>query len=392
MSIQLTLTIALAVTSTATTSEATRVMLMPIASSDTTINQNTKDALQEVFSKELEDIRTQVTVGSWPTQGSKSKRVASGANQDADKTLAAVEKKISQGKRSLQKRRYQRARRSFTAASTMLRANAALMGEPGTWVRCQRLIALTQFRQGKKQAARATLAAMLPLAGESTAKPGTFSKKFTELEATVRAAAASAKTGSLHVAQGQHVETVYVDGQAIGRTPLIVESVAPGTHLVRLERNGAFRSTVVDVVSEQRTEANFATKKVRAKSVVERIEHNRFDATVRRAALERAKKAGAHVVVVASLDRSIVGMVYTAFMGRVSDGTWTRLGPVRADMDLLSASVGLSDLADQLKVEQRSAGIAMGNQVHSFRPEQALAASTPSIVRPARTVILARNP
>ena len=109
-------------------------------------------------------------------------------------------------------------------------------------------------------------------------------------------------------------------------------------------------------------------------------------------AMEKAKKSGAQVVVVASLERSIVGMVYTAFMGRVSDGTWTRLGPVRADMDLLSASVGLSDLAAQLKSEQNSAGIAMGNQVHTFRPEHALAVQTPSIARPARTVVLARNP
>lgn len=390
MSIQLTLTIALAIASSAPANEATNVMLMPITSSDKTIDSNTKNGLQEVFKKELADLQTQVTIGSWPDQAKKSKSIASQSNKSAEQIIAAVEQQISRGKRSLRKRRYQRARRSFTVASNMLRANAEMLQSPQAWVRCQRLIALTQFRQGKKQAARTTLAAMLPLAGNAPAKAGTFSKKFTALEADVRTEATSAKAGSLHVARGNQVETVYVDGKAMGRTPLIIEAVAPGTHLVRLERNGTFRSTVVDVVSEQRASTNFAAKKARAHSVVERIEQNRFDATVRRAALERAKKNGADIVVVASLERSIVGMVYTAFMGRVSDGTWTRLGPVRADMDLLSASVGLSDLAAQLKAEQHTAGIAMGNQVHTFRPEHALATHSPSIARPARTVSFTR--
>jgi hypothetical protein len=178
----------------------------------------------------------------------------------------------------------------------------------------------------------------------------------------------------------------------MGRTPLNIEAVAAGAHVLRLERNGTHRSMVVTVASKQRAEATFEVKKVQAKSVTDRIQQNRFDATVRQVALEQAKIGGAQVVVVASLERSIVGMVYTSFMGRVSDGTWTRLRTVRPDVDLLNAKVGLGSLSAEIKTKQHTPGDEMGHEQHSFRPAHALASGSPSIAHRARTVFFARNP
>jgi len=392
MSIQLTLTIALAVASSTSANEATNVMLMPIASSDATIAEGTMDALQVAFQKELADLKTQVSVGTWPTASkSHASRTDSTSKNPAD-TLARVEGYIKRGKRSLRKRRYQSAHRSFQAAVNTLHANADALEDTKPLVRSQRLVALSQYRQGKKRSARNTLAAIVTLPGSEAPKPGTFPKKFMALEASVRAESSTRAPGSLHVAQGNKVETVYLDGKAMGRTPLNIEAVAPGAHVLRLERNGTHRSMVVTVASKQRAEAAFEVKKVHAKSVTDRIQQNRFDATVRQVALEQAKKGGAQVVVVASLERSIVGMVYTSFMGRVSDGTWTRLRTVRPDVDLLNVKVGLSSVSAEIKTKQHTPGDEMGREQHSFRPVHALASGSPSIAHRARTVFFARNP
>ena len=389
MSIQLTLTIALAVVSSAPANSTTQVMLMPLASSDTTINVNTMRALQDALQKELADINTSVSHGEWPAQKASAAKVGSKPSAQVA-TLEVVESHINKGKRSLRKRRYRSAQRSFQAAISALHADASVLEDVTPLVRSHRLLALSQFRRGKKQAARQQLAAIAALSQGSQPKAGTFSKKFMAFEAEVQSQSSKAALGSLHVEQGEKVETVYLDGKVMGRTPLIIENVSAGHHVLRLERYEGKRSVVVSVKANEQTRATFKAPKAVAKSVTERIQQNRFDATVRQVAIKQGRAKGADIVVVASLERSIVGMVYTAFMGRVSDNTWTRLKTVRPDMDLLSAKVGLGDLAAEIKVKQDTTGDDMGTTLHTFRPVHAMASASPSISRRARTVSFAQ--
>jgi hypothetical protein len=375
---------------TADSNITTRVLLMPIASSDTTIAVGTMDALQGALQNEIVDLTTSVSQGAWPVSSAKAKTSGTKATPKAS-TATVVESHIKQGKRSLKRRRYKSAQRSFEAAISALHRDASVLSDATPLVRAHRLLALSQFRRGKKQAARNQLAAVAAIAGEAP-QAGSFPKKFMALEADVRATNAKQALGSLHVEQGEKVEIVYLDGKVMGCMPLIIENVTPGHHVLRLERYEGKRSALVKVTSAKRTQASFQVAKEEAKSVTERIQQNRFDATVRKAALKQARKSGADIVVVASLERSIVGMVYTAFMGRVSTGTWTRLRTVRADMDLLNAKVGLGDLATELKAEQQNAGTNMGRDLHTFRPVHAMASASPSISRRARTVFFARNP
>jgi hypothetical protein len=376
---------------TADSNVTTRVLLMPIASSDTTMATDTMDALQSALQNEIVDLTTSVSQGTWPASSAPKAKTSSVPAKSNTSTATVVESHIKQGKRSLKRRRYKSAQRSFEAAISALHRDASVLTDVTPLVRAHRLLALSQFRRGKKQAARNQLAAVVAIAGEQP-QAGSFPKKFMALEADVRAKNAKQTLGSLHVEQGEKVETVYLDGKVMGRTPLIIENVTPGHHVLRLERYEGKRSAVVKVASAKRTQASFQVAKEEAKSVTERIQQNRFDATVRQAALKQARKSGADIVVVASLERSIVGMVYTAFMGRVSSGTWTRLRTVRADMDLLNAKVGLGDLAAELKAEQQNAGTNMGRDLHTFRPVHAMASASPSISRRARTVFFARNP
>jgi len=376
---------------TADSNVTTRVLLMPIASSDTTMASDTMDALQSALQNEIVDLTTSVSQGTWPASSAPKAKTSSAPAKSNTSTATVVESHIKQGKRSLKRRRYKSAQRSFEAAISALHRDASVLSDVTPLVRAHRLLALSQFRRGKKQAARNQLAAVAAIAGEQP-KAGSFPKKFMALEADVRAHNAKQALGSLHVEQGEKVETVYLDGKVMGRTPLNIENVTPGHHVLRLERYEGKRSAVVKVASAKRTQASFQVAKEEAKSVTERIQQNRFDATVRQAALKQARKSGADIVVVASLERSIVGMVYTAFMGRVSSGTWTRLRTVRADVDLLNAKVGLGDLAAELKAEQQSAGTNMGRDLHTFRPVHAMASASPSIARRARTVFFARNP
>jgi hypothetical protein len=376
---------------TADSNITTRVLLMPIASSDTTIAAGTMNALQGALQNEIVDLTTSVSQGAWPASPAAKVKTSNAKATSNTSTATVVESHIKQGKRSLKRRRYKSAQRSFEAAISALHRDASVLSDVTPLVRAHRLLALSQFRRGKKQAARNQLAAVAAIAGEQP-QAGSFPKKFMALEADVRDNNAKQALGSLHVAQGEKVETVYLDGKVMGRTPLIIENVSPGHHVLRLERYEGKRSAVVKVASAKRTEASFQVAKEEAKSVTERIQQNRFDATVRKAALKQARNSGADIVVVASLERSIVGMVYTAFMGRVSTGTWTRLRTVRADMDLLNAKVGLGDLATELKAEQQNAGTNMGRDLHTFRPVHAMASASPSIARRARTVFFARNP
>jgi hypothetical protein len=375
---------------TADSNITTRVLLMPIASSYTTIAAGTMNALQGALQNEIVDLTTGVSLGAWPTSSAAKAKTSSAKATSNTSTSTVVESHIKQGKRSLKRRRYKSAQRSFEAAISALHRDASVLSDVTPLVRAHRLLALSQFRRGKKQAARNQLAAVAAIAGEQP-QAGSFPKKFMALEADVRDNNAKQALGSLHVAQGEKVETVYLDGKVMGRTPLIIENVSPGHHVLRLERYEGKRSAVVKVASAKRTEASFQVAKEEAKSVTERIQQNRFDATVRKAALKQARNSGADIVVVASLERSIVGMVYTAFMGRVSTGTWTRLRTVRADMDLLNAKVGLGDLATELKDEQAKAGTNMGRDLHTFRPVHAMASASPSLARRARTVSFARN-
>jgi hypothetical protein len=376
---------------TAESNITTRVLLMPITSSDATMAADTMDALQDALQNEIVDLTTSVSQGTWPASSAPKAKTSGATAKSNTSTATVVESHIKQGKRSLKRRRYKSAQRSFEAAISALHRDASVLSDVTPLVRAHRLLALSQFRRGKKQAARNQLAAVVAIAGEQP-QAGSFPKKFMALEADVRAKNAKQTLGSLHVEQGEKVETVYLDGKVMGRTPLIIENVTPGHHVLRLERYEGKRSAVVKVASAKRTQASFQVAKEEAKSVTERIQQNRFDATVRKAALKQARKSGADIVVVASLERSIVGMVYTAFMGRVSSGTWTRLRTVRADMDLLNAKVGLGDLATELKAEQQNAGTNMGRDLHTFRPVHAMASASPSISRRARTVFFARNP
>jgi hypothetical protein len=159
--------------------------------------------------------------------------------------------------------------------------------------------------------------------------------------------------GSLLVESTPPGAGTFVDGVAIGATPIHLKDIPPGLHLWRvLLPSGEAAGSVVQIVPGQSSRVSAQAPGSDPESkLLAALTQNRIDQSVLEAAAAHAKGLQADLVIFGGLSREGRSLALDSFVLKAASGEVKRLPRSTFDAELLSAGMAFYDLAGRLAKE-----------------------------------------
>jgi PEGA domain len=215
------------------------------------------------------------------------------------------------------------------------------------------LLSAVQFNAGRDEEAARSLAQGLALAPSREPPLASTSPLFARVVAAARTSILQSAKGTLRVESTPSGAAVFIDGVAMGATPLQVGEVPPGLHLWRvLLPSGEAAGGLVQIAPSQSARVSARTPGSDPESrLLAALSENRIDQPAVEAAREHARSVQADMLIFGALSREGRSLALDSFVLKVSSGEVKRLPRFNFDTELLSAGVEFYNLAGRLAKE-----------------------------------------
>lgn len=258
-----------------------------------------------------------------------------------------------------------RNKRKFADASALLKQatqqlleHSMGLADIGELADALSLYSAVLYQTGRDEEAATVLKNALSLDQKRDVPLAATSALFAKVVANSRQAVRDAPQGQLLIESAPSGAAAFVDGNALGATPLLVRDVPSGQHLWRIVLpSGEVVGGVAAVNAGGPTKVKGVAAAVDAETrLMSTLTGNTVDAAVVAAAAEHAKAHGADVVLFGALSKKGKGLVLDAFTFRASNKEVRRLPAMAFDSDLLSAGVEFYNLTGKLAQDSGRSG------------------------------------
>lgn len=212
------------------------------------------------------------------------------------------------------------------------------------------LLAAVQYVTGQDEKGQASLDQALVLAGSRELALQKTSPLFSKVVDQRRKAVASAAKGALLIESSPAGAAVFLDGVAVGSSPLSVKDVPPGLHAWRVKLpSGAISGGLVEIASGKEAKVVGEAKGADPESQLQAaLAQNSLDQKAIAAAKEHAKSLNAELLILGALSREGKGLALDGFLFTAESGELKRLPRKTFDNELLSAGMEFFNLAGEL--------------------------------------------
>lgn len=228
------------------------------------------------------------------------------SDPDAEASLAAAKKGYEESLAAFEQKNYEDAERKVRATIKELQTAVAAMRNCSPLCDASALYAATLHQRGDVEEAKLVLIDLIALNPTFELNPKRFSREFILLRAQVATSRNAQLRGNALVKSRPSGARVFVDGEFQGFTPVTLQTLPIGKHLLRVERPGFKQSGQILEISPDETEVSAELSPT--------SEYQSYDAQLDKVASEVARSNGQGKAVVAlgrslKLDRAILGTV-----------------------------------------------------------------------------------
>lgn len=285
---------------------------------------------------------------------------AGSAVPSQDAALAArakADKYVAAGQKLLERLTFGKAEKAFQAAINSYGAAASTLEDATPVIEAYVGLAEVHARQGDEDKAREALGAVARLDPEHELDKAKYPPLFITTHQTVRAEVMKEDKGVLVIDRTGAGAVVTVDGREVGEAPVKVLGLPPGTHFVRVVKEGAgvFGKTVtLSAGGEETVSPGFTS--LDADGPLDLLALNRFSNAGAKKVAAAAKAAGLKTAVVGALGKNAAGVPTVLVAVDAESGKASRIGPLEFDGDLLNLSIEGLEAREQLSalVEKKS--------------------------------------
>ena len=272
------------------------------------------------------------------------------AASSAEEALEKARKEVNDAKDLRGKKKFRLADEALVRALTQYKTGAPALTDVAEVVDAYALLSAVQFNTGRDEDGARSLNQALTLAPERELPLAQTSALFGRVVADARKALKDGPKGSALIESSPSNAPVFIDGLALGSTPLVVKDIPPGMHLwrVTLPSGEAVGGTFDVAGGKQSAVKAVSSSKDPESRVLTSLAQNRVDADLLSAAKEYAKASEADLVVFGALSREGKGLTLDAFLFANSSGEIRRMGRASFDTELLNAGMEFFNLAGEL--------------------------------------------
>jgi hypothetical protein len=272
--------------------------------------------------------------------------------------LAAARKSVEEAKELRKKRKFRLADEALTKAIASYKQFAPGVQDVAEVVDAYALQSAVQYNTGRDDDGLKSLQTALALAPDRDLPLAATSALFARLTTDTRKAVKAANKNLLVVESSPAGGAVFVDGVALGGTPLQVTQVPAGLHFWRVVlANGETVGGVVDVVSGKTAKVSGAsTTKDPESRMLASLAQNKVDPELVAAAKEQAGAVQADLLLFGALSKEGKGLALDSFLYVAQGGEVRRLQRTTFDTELLSAGMEFYNLAGALTAKGSKVG------------------------------------
>ncbi|MCY1016567.1 PEGA domain-containing protein [Pyxidicoccus sp. MSG2] len=242
-------------------------------------------------------------------------------------------------------RDFARAEAALGRALDAYAAGAAQLTDASELADTYALRAAVRYATGRDADAAASLTQALALAPNRHLPLAATSPLFAKTVERVRAAQESGPRGGVRFESVPSGLAVTLDGRPVGTAPLRVTDVPPGAHLWRsVLPSGDAVGGVVEVAPDKQAVVQVRPSGTGPDAALAlALASNRLDAAALEAASALGRAAGADLVVLGTVTRTVTGLAVDAFVLAPGDTAPRRLARLSVDTELLEASAPLRE-------------------------------------------------
>ena len=224
-------------------------------------------------------------------------------DEAAEAALRRAEAGLTESKAAWESKDYDEAEKRLRATLKEYAKASGALRECGGLCEAQALYAAALHRRGDVDEARLAVMDLLALKPDYELPPRRFERDFAAFRTQVASSSSTALRGKVQVKSKPPGARVYVDNELQGYTPMSVDTLAQGKHLVRVERPGHAAWSELIEVSPDGLELDA--------ELIPSDDFRSYDEQLTRAAADVGKaKAGASLVGIGKqlgVDRSLTG-------------------------------------------------------------------------------------
>lgn len=159
-------------------------------------------------------------------------------DEDAEASLKRAETGFSESKSAYEAREYEDAERKLRATIKEYEKAAAAMKDCGNLCEAMALYGATLHRRGEVDEARLAVQDLIALAPTYELPLKKFDKEFISFRAQIATSSTAALRGNVAVKTTPPGARIYLDGEFMGYSPMTLQTLTIGKHMVRIERPG----------------------------------------------------------------------------------------------------------------------------------------------------------
>ncbi len=325
-----------------------RVAVVPFAALSGDVPQRSGQKAAAMFSSELKSADGFALVDV-------RKQAAPDPHAEA---LEAARAAVKEAEGLRKTRKFSAAEAALTKALEHYKEGAAGLTEVGELQDAYVLLSAIQFNTGRDDEGHKSLDTALGLSPTRELPLAKTSPLFTRVVNDTRARLEKAPRGTLLVESTPAGAQVFVDGVALGNTPLQINDVPPGLHTWRVQLpTGESAGGVAQVTGAKQTKVHGEGKGQDPESrIVSALSQNKLDQVVVEAARQHATSVEADMLIFGALSRDGKGLALDSFVLEVSSGQLKRLPRSVFDAELLSAGMEFYNLVGKLASEGLKVG------------------------------------
>lgn len=265
--------------------------------------------------------------------------------------LERARQKVAEAREHRAKKKFRLAEEALTQALADFRAAASVLTEVGEVIDAYALLSAVQYNTGRDEDGRKNLVTALAMGPSRELPLAATSPLFGRLVQELRAGVQLGPKGSLLIESSPPSAAVFVDGVAVGSTPVRVKGVPAGLHVWKVALpSGENAGGVVEIAgtSQVKVSGQAAGKDPESK-LLARLSENKLDPEVIAAAKQQLAASEADLLIFGALSREGKQLALDGFLLGKAKGDVRRLPRMRFDTELLSAGMEMFNFASQLK-------------------------------------------
>ncbi len=275
----------------------------------------------------------------------------------AQEGLVHARKLVEEASNHRKKRKFRLAEESLTQALAQYKTSAAGISDVGELADAYALLAAIDYNTGRDEEGAKNLTHALNLAPGRALPLAASSPGFTRVVQETRKSLDAAPKGALLVESTPAGAAVWLDGVAVGSSPLQVRSIPAGLHFWRVTMPSGTAGGLVEIAGGKsvKVAGQMPTRDPESK-ILAALSQNRIDAELVAAAKEHAAAAQSDLLLLGALSSDSKGLTLDSFLFSAATGEVRRLQRASFDVELLSAGMELFNLATSMKEKGAKAG------------------------------------